>query len=239
MNHCLRVPLALGASLGAGALHATEVAVCTDQRPCRARARRRSGAAARREFLALRRHGLLLGHRVPSRACRGSSSKAAASTGSCGRARRCRPSRTNRATACSNTRGTVAAARTDDPDSARAQFFVNLADNAPLDGSDREPGYTVFARVTEGIEVFDAISRLPTGAAGPFPGRRADAARRDQVHRAARCGGFGRVTRRGARSRAQSGDRRRRGERRRRGQRCVSIGHYRALCGAGRRRASR
>ena len=44
-----------------------------------------------------------------------------------------------------NTRGTVAAARTDDPDSARAQFFVNLEDNASLDGSDREPGFTVFA----------------------------------------------------------------------------------------------
>ena len=67
-----------------------------------------------------------------------------------------------------NTRGTVAAARTDDPDSARAQFFVNLADNASLDGSDREPGFTVFARVTEGIEIFEAISRLPTGSAGPF-----------------------------------------------------------------------
>jgi cyclophilin family peptidyl-prolyl cis-trans isomerase len=68
----------------------------------------------------------------------------------------------------SNARGTVAAARTDDPDSARAQFFVNLEDNRDLDGSSREPGYTVFARVKEGIGVFDAISRLPTGSAGPF-----------------------------------------------------------------------
>ena len=66
-----------------------------------------------------------------------------------------------------NTRGTVAAARTEDPDSARSQFFVNLADNTQLDPG-RDPGYTVFARVTEGIEVFDAIGRLPTSGKGPF-----------------------------------------------------------------------
>ena len=69
----------------------------------------------------------------------------------------------------SNARGTVAAARTQDPNSATAQFFVNLEDNPPLDAGS-EPGYTVFGRVTEGIGVFDAIGRLPTGAAGPFAG---------------------------------------------------------------------
>jgi cyclophilin family peptidyl-prolyl cis-trans isomerase len=68
-----------------------------------------------------------------------------------------------------NVRGALAAARTEDPNSARSQFFVNLADNTQLDGGGREPGYTVFGRVTEGIEVLDGISRLPTGAAGPFP----------------------------------------------------------------------
>ena len=67
-----------------------------------------------------------------------------------------------------NTRGTVAAARTGDPDSARSQFFVNLVDNTALDAG-REPGYTVFGHVKEGMEVFDAIGRLPTGAAGPLP----------------------------------------------------------------------
>ena len=67
-----------------------------------------------------------------------------------------------------NTRGTVAFARTDDPNSARAQFFVNLNDNTDLDGSGREPGFTVFARVKDGTEIFDAISQLPTAAAGPF-----------------------------------------------------------------------
>jgi cyclophilin family peptidyl-prolyl cis-trans isomerase len=67
----------------------------------------------------------------------------------------------------SNLRGTVAAARTEDPNSATSQFFVNLEDNAALDAN-AEAGYTVFARVKEGIQVVDAISRLPTGASGPF-----------------------------------------------------------------------
>lgn len=66
-----------------------------------------------------------------------------------------------------NERGTVAAARTEDPDSARSQFFVNLVDNTALDAG-REPGYTVFGRVKEGMDVFDAIGRLPTGASGPL-----------------------------------------------------------------------
>ncbi len=67
-----------------------------------------------------------------------------------------------------NVRGSVAAARTQDPNSASAQFFVNLADNTQLDAG-AEPGYTVFGRVTEGIQVVERISRLPTGAKGPFP----------------------------------------------------------------------
>lgn len=66
-----------------------------------------------------------------------------------------------------NVRGAVAAARGPDPNSANSQFFINLADNPSLDAG-AEPGYTVFGRVTEGIEVLDAISRLPTGAKGPF-----------------------------------------------------------------------
>ena len=69
----------------------------------------------------------------------------------------------------SNVRGSVAAARTQDPNSATAQFFINLEDNPALDGGN-EPGYTVFGRVKEGIAMFDEISRLPTGAAGPFRG---------------------------------------------------------------------
>jgi cyclophilin family peptidyl-prolyl cis-trans isomerase len=60
-------------------------------------------------------------------------------------------------------RGTVAAARTNDPNSATSQFFVNLKNNASLNGD-----YTVFARVKEGLELFDEIAELPTGPAGPF-----------------------------------------------------------------------
>jgi hypothetical protein len=66
-----------------------------------------------------------------------------------------------------NQRGTVAAARSEDPNSATGQFFVNLADNPALDGG-AKPGYTVFGRVKEGLAVFDGIGRLPTRAAGPF-----------------------------------------------------------------------
>ena len=69
----------------------------------------------------------------------------------------------------SNRRGTVAAARTEDPNSATAQFFVNLEDNPGLDAGSK-PGYTVFGRVKDGIAVFDQISRLPTRAAGQFKG---------------------------------------------------------------------
>ncbi len=67
----------------------------------------------------------------------------------------------------SNVRGSVAAARTADPHSATSQFYVNLEDNTALDAG-AEFGYTVFGRVTEGIQVLDEISRLPTGASGPF-----------------------------------------------------------------------
>ena len=66
-----------------------------------------------------------------------------------------------------NSRGTVAAARTEDPNSATSQFFVNLEDNPSLN-TGAEPGYTVFGRVKEGIAIFDEISKLPTDAKGPF-----------------------------------------------------------------------
>ena len=69
-----------------------------------------------------------------------------------------------------NERGTVAAARTNEPDSASSQFFVNLTDNPALDATRREPGYTVFGRVVEGMEVIDEIGALPTGARGGFSG---------------------------------------------------------------------
>ncbi len=68
-----------------------------------------------------------------------------------------------------NERGTVAAARTSDPHSASAQFYINVVDNPYLDASDSEWGYTVFGNVIEGMEVVDAVAALPTGASGPFP----------------------------------------------------------------------
>jgi cyclophilin family peptidyl-prolyl cis-trans isomerase len=64
-----------------------------------------------------------------------------------------------------NERGTVAAARGEGPDTATSQFFINLANNADFD---RAPGYTVFGRVTDGLEVVDSISHLPTGPMGPL-----------------------------------------------------------------------
>lgn len=65
-----------------------------------------------------------------------------------------------------NERGTLAMARQDDPDSARAQFFINLSDNPNLNASDDEPGYTVFGEVIDGMEVADAIGAVKTRRAG-------------------------------------------------------------------------
>ena len=70
----------------------------------------------------------------------------------------------------SNRRGTIAMARTNDPHSASAQFFINLVDNGRLDPSAQRWGYTVFGEVTDetGLKVLDAIAELETGARGPF-----------------------------------------------------------------------
>ena len=68
----------------------------------------------------------------------------------------------------SNRRGTIAMARTPDPHSATAQFFINLADNARLDPNSRSWGYTVFGKVISGMDVVDRIAQIPTGPAGPF-----------------------------------------------------------------------
>ena len=71
-----------------------------------------------------------------------------------------------------NLRGTLAMARTPDPHSAAAQFFINVADNRFLDHRAPTPegwGYAVFGRVVEGMETVDRIAALPTGPGGPFP----------------------------------------------------------------------
>jgi peptidyl-prolyl cis-trans isomerase A (cyclophilin A) len=68
-----------------------------------------------------------------------------------------------------NTVGTVAMARTNDPNSATAQFFINVKDNAFLDPAPGKPGYTVFGKVVSGMDVVEKIKATPTGSGGPFP----------------------------------------------------------------------
>lgn len=72
----------------------------------------------------------------------------------------------------SNLRGTVAMARTNDPHSATAQFFINVVDNQRLDFVSEQDGlwgYAVFGKVVEGMEVVDKIIAIPTGGQGPLP----------------------------------------------------------------------
>ncbi|PPD50202.1 MAG: peptidylprolyl isomerase [Methylobacter sp.] len=69
-----------------------------------------------------------------------------------------------------NTRGTLAMARTSDPDSATAQFFINYKDNAFLNHTSPTAsgwGYAVFAEVIEGMDVVDAMAKEATGNRGP------------------------------------------------------------------------
>jgi len=63
----------------------------------------------------------------------------------------------------SNKRGTLAMARTDDPDSASAQFFINVIDNPYLDRTADSAGYTVFGKVIDGMDVVDKIKAVKTG----------------------------------------------------------------------------
>ena len=70
-----------------------------------------------------------------------------------------------------NDRGTIAMARTPNPHSATAQFFINTVDNAFLNFKSQTPsgwGYAVFGKVIKGIEVMDAISKVKTGVQGRF-----------------------------------------------------------------------
>lgn len=65
-----------------------------------------------------------------------------------------------------NTRGTIGMARTDEPHSANAQFFVNLADNPDLDPLPTRWGYAVFGHIVQGLEVLDRIGNVATGPGG-------------------------------------------------------------------------
>ena len=77
-----------------------------------------------------------------------------------------------------NARGTLAMARTSDPHSATAQFFINLKDNDFLDHSAKTSqgwGYAVFGKVVDGMGVVDTIAQVKTGAHGPHRDVPADA----------------------------------------------------------------
>lgn len=65
-----------------------------------------------------------------------------------------------------NTRGTLAMARTSDPNSATSQFFINVADNTFLNRSQMDAGYAVFGKVTKGMDIVDKIVSVPTGNYG-------------------------------------------------------------------------
>jgi cyclophilin family peptidyl-prolyl cis-trans isomerase len=61
-----------------------------------------------------------------------------------------------------NSRGTLALARAQNPDSGTSQFFINVKDNPFIDGKNGMPGYTVFGKVIDGMDVVDAIATTPT-----------------------------------------------------------------------------
>jgi peptidyl-prolyl cis-trans isomerase B (cyclophilin B) len=68
--------------------------------------------------------------------------------------------------------GRIAMARTSDPNSATAQFFINVGDNSFLNWGDPRSdghGYAVFGKVVSGMDTVAKISKVSTGAAGPFP----------------------------------------------------------------------
>ena len=72
----------------------------------------------------------------------------------------------------SNVPGTVAMARTSEPNSATSQFFINVANNQRLNFRSTDMagyGYTVFGKVVGGMEVVNKIAQTPTGPGGPFP----------------------------------------------------------------------
>jgi cyclophilin family peptidyl-prolyl cis-trans isomerase len=71
-----------------------------------------------------------------------------------------------------NVPGTIAMARTSDPNSATAQFFINVNRNASLDYRSPDPagiGYTVFGKVVDGMDVVNKIAKAPKGTAKPLP----------------------------------------------------------------------
>ena len=72
------------------------------------------------------------------------------------------PIKLEAATSLSNTRGTIAMARTNEPNSATSEFFINHADNKFLDASKSSDGYAVFGYVIDGLSVLDSIATVAT-----------------------------------------------------------------------------
>ncbi len=71
-----------------------------------------------------------------------------------------------------NTAGTIAMARTSDPNSATAQFFINVNDNRALNFRSPDPGgigYTVFGKVVDGMDVVNKIAKVAKGGGKPVP----------------------------------------------------------------------
>jgi cyclophilin family peptidyl-prolyl cis-trans isomerase len=155
---------AVAALLGSAAAHATEVTVCTDHGRFVIDLADREAPKHVENFLRYVDTGFYSGtvfHRViPGFVVQG---------GGADRKLKGRPTLppvvNESSNGLRNERGTVAAARGEGPDTATSQFFVNLKDNGDFD---RPPGYTVFGRVKDGLDVIDSIGRLPTGAMGPL-----------------------------------------------------------------------
>lgn len=78
------------------------------------------------------------------------------------------PIKNEAAVGISNKRGTISMARTDDPNSATSQFFINVLDNPHLDASASNYGYAVFGKVVDGMDMVDQISIVPTKNSGGF-----------------------------------------------------------------------
>ena len=68
----------------------------------------------------------------------------------------------------SNLRGTISMARTSNPDSATAQFFINHQDNPFLDKTSSSAGYAVFGKVIKGLDIVDKIAQVPTKTNGMY-----------------------------------------------------------------------
>lgn len=67
-----------------------------------------------------------------------------------------------------NVRGSIAMARTTEPNSATSQFYINVVTNSSLDATDNKAGYAVFGKVIEGLDIVDRIASVQTGARNGF-----------------------------------------------------------------------